>query len=87
MHTHDPTSHPSFVVARIITAPGLKRRSNPDDVTLISAALLEVQTTVLLLAFDGRTVARSCNVAFVFNVADAGVRNTDVTDTHDETWV
>jgi len=87
LQTHDPTNHPSFVVARIITGPRRKRRISPEGVTLTIPALLEVQATFLLVAFEGRTVKRSCKETPSRRATEEGDTDTVLTDTHDASWV
>lgn len=78
---------PFCVVTVIVALPGDTPVTKPDPSTLATEALLELQLTVLMVAFAGATVAVSCCVAPTLNDAVSGETVTPVTGTMDEVTV
>ena len=72
---------PSCVVTVIVAEPCATPLTNPLEFTVATPVLLELQLTVLFVAFDGDTVAVSCVLAPTFTDAVVGDTLTPVTAT------
>jgi hypothetical protein len=72
---------PSCVVTVIVAVPCATPLTNPLALTVATEVLLELQLTVLFVAFDGDTVAVNCVVEPTFTDAVVGDTLTPVTAT------
>ena len=72
---------PSCVVTVMMAVPGATAVTNPLALTVATAVLLELQLTILFVAFDGETVAVTCCVVAAEMEAEAGETVTPVTAT------
>ena len=77
----DALKLPSTVVKVITTEPSATPVTRPVGLTVAFDVSLELQITVLLVAFKGHTVSVNCTVAPTFTETDVGDTLTAVTGT------
>ena len=68
---------PSVVVAEIIAVPAVKAVTSPSSFTEATSGLFEDQTTVLVEAFSGKTVAVKDNVSPIIKLAECSFNEID----------
>ena len=64
---------PSCVVTVMVALPTATPVTKPELLTVATDVLPELQLTVLLVAFEGETVAVNCCVAFTDRLAEVGL--------------
>ena len=68
---------PSVVVAEIIAVPVVKAITSPSSFTDATSGLFEDQTTVLVEAFSGKTVAVKDNVSPIIKFTECSFNEID----------